>query len=154
MRFCFMGRFFLQRWSIQPLELWRGASLSALPSEMFAFQMAGPLEVDMLGLCGSLPDSRSQIHQWTLTPSDLDGCLCLHLPQVVKAPMALTSRDVPVLALLDELQANYLIYYIIYIYIYIYAFPKIFSMDDPKVILCGGGRRPPPLWVGVQGLGR
>ena len=43
---------------------------------------------------------------WTQTPSDLEGCTCLHYPQALQVELMLSDGACPVLTLPDQLEAE------------------------------------------------
>ena len=57
----------------------------------------------MISICGPSRDIRSQIFEWTMGPSDVDGCVELHSGRIAKPVCKLSDKTVPVLSLVDEL---------------------------------------------------
>ena len=93
----------------QPLQRW--APLSQDPAhlgeaaDVFIFDDA-PSTIDILRSCGVNPGNRHMFLEWKARQSDVDGCIGLHSPKVVRPNLALSAPHVPCLMLVDALHAN------------------------------------------------
>jgi hypothetical protein len=61
--------------------------------------------LDVLAVCGASNDTRSLIRVWQTQPSDVDGCINMHSPRPLALRMTLGDASVPVLALVDAVEA-------------------------------------------------
>ena len=71
----------------------------------FVFEQT-PCTVDVLRLCGCNPTNRTMFMEWQVDESDVQGCVRLHSPQVLRPKMSLSSASVPCLMLMDVLMAR------------------------------------------------
>lgn len=91
---------------VQPYEQWRpNDELSgAVPGrEQDIFDIEEPILVDAIDVCGGM-GQRRQFVKWQATTSDVEGCLRLMSPEVLRPKLPLTSPDILVLALVDALK--------------------------------------------------
>ena len=70
------------------------------------FRLEDPLRVDLLAFTGngSLAEVRGQIKKWEARPSTVDGCIELFAPSALSTGLKLSSKNMPVLCLLEELR--------------------------------------------------
>ena len=66
---------------------------------------AEPCSIDLLAVCGVHRNVRDQFFCWTPVQSDIEGCISLTCPQSMQCKVQLVSPRVPVLCLLDALDA-------------------------------------------------
>ena len=60
--------------------------------------------VDILALTGGDPDARQEILMWNTRPSDVDGCIELHSPEVATSGWQSDNGKAPFLQVLDALK--------------------------------------------------
>ena len=96
-------------WIIQPLEVWRGAELAVddMPSELFVYPLADPMHVQLLDYIDvtGFDYTRAKVMAWQAGESDLAGTMMLTQPAQPVPPMSLSHKAVPVLTLMDALDA-------------------------------------------------
>lgn len=94
--------------SVQPFCRWMGpgAEEAGEPKDADCFVYQEPCMVDILGLCGAVADSRGGWRSWSTRASDVDGCLNMHSAVPLRTNKRLNAPNVPVLALLDALEAD------------------------------------------------
>jgi hypothetical protein len=91
------------RCTVQPLDMWRGAEITADDPNLFAMAVSSPCDVDLLRVCGVSPNERCRVKQWDQVESDLEGAIALGNPRELTVNCALKDKAVPVLCLLDKL---------------------------------------------------
>jgi hypothetical protein len=93
--------------TVQHLERWITDvrdELANPPLDMETFTVSEPVRVQITSLV-SLAD-RGSVFVWSLGPSDVDGCLNLSQPKPLEHTLSLTDKSVPVLSLMDKLDAD------------------------------------------------
>ena len=88
----------MERW--RPLDSEDGTPLG---STLDVFVVEEPVSIDILRLCGSQISARASFLGWQVGESDLDGCIALHTPEVLKPSIDLLDPKAPALALVDRL---------------------------------------------------
>ena len=73
---------------------------------MDVYPIEPPCFVSVYDLFGTDVNKRQLYLSWTQAPSDLEGCTCLLDPQPLHNELMLADAGVPVLALLDQLEAE------------------------------------------------
>jgi hypothetical protein len=92
--------------SVQIMERWRPLDSedgTPLGSTLDVFVVEEPVSIDILRLCGSQISARASFLGWQVGESDLDGCIALHTPEVLKPSIDLLDPKAPALALVDRL---------------------------------------------------
>jgi hypothetical protein len=92
-------------WTVQPYEVWRGDEYTSVPDSLDAFVVSESLDVNIVGETGSDAAGRSSILKWKPGESDISGCTSFGNAAVVKPPQTLGDPKVPVLSLVDALDA-------------------------------------------------
>ena len=93
-------------WNVHKFDLWRGSGVEGEPDVLEAFSVESPLRVDIMGWIGHDFARREKCRQWEPALSDVEGCQKYHNPQRLRVQVQLSSSTVPILALIDELEAK------------------------------------------------
>ncbi|CAK0794877.1 unnamed protein product, partial [Prorocentrum cordatum] len=93
---------FALRLTVQPFEIWQESAAGAVGSAQ-VFIVSDPLHIDLFDCINGTCD-RDQTCRWSPRPSDIDGCLFLDQPEVLRPRVKLSDTSVPVLSLMDELR--------------------------------------------------
>ena len=94
--------------TVQPYSRWNpnmDDASSDPPIEADCFVYQDPCEVDLLTISGARIESRKQWLSWQTKPSAIEGCLAMHSPRILAPQHKLSHRSVPVLCLVDALEA-------------------------------------------------
>jgi hypothetical protein len=91
--------------TIQPLQIWCDSVANGVRS-VEVFVVDEPCEIDLVQLVGLDFKVRAEVHMWQASESDVGGCLSLTDMQPVRPLMPLSSADIPILSLMDELDAS------------------------------------------------
>ena len=86
---------------VQSLECWKSFGVDSQETNVFVVE--DPAELDVVAFCGADPEVRRNMFVWDACESDVDSCLGLTNPRLLKPPMPLGSPSIPVLTLMDEL---------------------------------------------------
>ena len=89
---------------VQPFETWEGVEEDA--SRMHIFPVEGTRKIDALQLVGEDPNARHGIFKWQVARSAVEGCQDLINPVPADPNIQLSDRQVPILCLLDALNAR------------------------------------------------
>ena len=93
--------------SLQPFTVWSQdfstTENMALPNGVDVFEFHAPSLVDIIEATGGRLEARLNWHVWRSSPSDVEGCVHLDSPQLLRPSSKLSDANVPVLALVDQL---------------------------------------------------
>lgn len=94
--------------AVQPLERWCPMSRDPckLGEEANVFVLEEPTKIDILRLCGVDPAKREFFQEWEVGESDIEGCVLLHSPKMLRPKMELLDADIPALVLMDKLRED------------------------------------------------
>jgi hypothetical protein len=93
------------QWTVQPIEVWRGDDYEEVPSQCDCFIVGDPFDINIVGETGSSPEARQSVVVWDMCDSDLSDCFCLRNLGCVHPKCSLGDPKVPVLSLVDALNA-------------------------------------------------
>ena len=98
---------FLFRVTIQPFEIWSQYGASTIDHRLDVFEaFEDPVHIDLYSfLRGADFRNRSGCQVWEETTSTIPGCVRLHKPSILNVRINLSHSTVPVLCLLDALEA-------------------------------------------------
>jgi hypothetical protein len=91
--------------TVQPFERWKNWN-GAESGELDCFIIEEPREADLISLSGCEDAARSAFKVWSVSSSDVDGCVGLHSPRPLEVRVNLSSPNVPTLCILDSLHAS------------------------------------------------
>ena len=90
---------------VQQYEVWRSQELPMDPQMLEAFVVEDPQQVNIMDWIGYDFADRHRCRQWSPQLSDLDGCKAFASPALLRPLVPLCSEKVPVLSLVEELEA-------------------------------------------------
>lgn len=92
--------------SVQPYVRWSSSFAepdASVPRQVESFVYQGPCLVDILAVSGATLESRQHWHAWETSSSDIEGCIRMHSPSILRPGMPLSDPKVAILCLVDEL---------------------------------------------------
>jgi hypothetical protein len=92
--------------SVQPYDQWQTIENQGRMQQVEVFAFEEPVQIDALKMAGGKLSDRNDWWGWTPRESDVEDCICLHSPEPLRPNAKLTDASVPVLALLDALEAR------------------------------------------------
>ena len=93
----------LQKATVQELEVWMEKSEGGHRT-LDVFPLTEPGDIDILPIAGVDRAGVTKILVWQPSISDVDGCVRLEHPEVARPKLPLTSRLIPPLVLMEELE--------------------------------------------------
>ena len=93
-------------WLIQHYEVWANPLFPEDTHQIFVFSFGDAEVMDILRWSGSALSNRTKFRAWQRCESDLEGTHCLESPTQPVPTASLTSSQIPIIILLDELEAK------------------------------------------------
>jgi len=79
------------------------------PSAVDVFRREDPSKCDILSICGVQPSDRSRVRVWQVREADVQDCVNLHSPSMLRCHTPLSSPDCPALCLMDALENAHMV---------------------------------------------